>query len=481
MSPPPEGRSAHGKTLPRIAVVGAGIAGLAAAHRIRSSMKGARVVVLEEGRRPGGKIRSERVDDGAGGTFVLEHGPNGFLDSEPATLDLARRAGLGERLLRSADVARRRYVYRNRRLHRLPESPPGLVAGGLLSWRGKARVAADWLVPKASDELARRETVAEFARRRVGEEALEALVEPFVRGVFAGDPEQLELATAFPRVAALEREHGGLLRALVALERKRRIAPVAGAKAGGPTLTSFRNGMQELPDALAYELGSAMSLSTSVRALVPRPGGRWRIDLLRRGSAESLEADAVVLALPSAATARLVRHFAPRAAREMEGIPTAPIAVVHLGWRDASVRPAAFDGFGFLVARSERLRILGALAESSVWPGRTRGFLARAMLGGALDANVVALDDADLVALARADLREATGLATAPEFTHVVRWKHAIPQYVRGHAGRMARIDAALSAFPTLAVAGASWRGVAVNDLCRGGAEVAERIARALR
>jgi protoporphyrinogen/coproporphyrinogen III oxidase len=430
----------------RAVVVGGGIAGLAAAVRLADG--GGDVVLLEASERVGGKIRSERIGDA-----VFEHGPNGFLDNEPATLELVQRAGLESRLISARDDAKRRYVWLGDRLRRLPDSPPALLRSDVLSLRGKLRAALDLFLPRAPAARAEKESVADFARRRLGSEALTALVEPFVSGVFAGDAERLELVSAFPRIAALEREHGGVIRALL---RRR----------GGPraALRSFAGGMQELPDALARLLGDRVRTRAETVSIEPIAGGRWRV----RTATEELEAEAVVLAAPASAAAGLVAPFSPEAASELRAIESVAVTVVGLGFASAADRPAALDGFGFLVARGERLSILGALAESSIWPRDTKAFVCRAMIRGGTD-----LSDEALVARARDDLRTAVGLETPPSWTRVARWKEAIPQYALGHRARLARIDAALAGWPGLALAGASYRGVAVNDLCRDAVAVA--------
>lgn len=464
----------------RVVIVGGGIAGLATARFLRAADPAIDVRVLEAAPRAGGKVFTERLEVAGGLTFLAEHGPNGFLDSEPATLELTRLAGLDGSLLRSNDAARRRSVYLRGRLRPVPTSPPAFLTTSLLSWRGKARVLGEWFVKPASPELAARETVAAFARRRFGAEAHHALVEPFVHGVFAGDPEALELASALPRLATFEREHGGLLRALAALEGRRRAAARAGSAAGAPVLTSLRDGMGTLPAALACSLGDGLVLRARVRAIARRPEG-YAIAFERSGVLESLPCDVVVLALPALDAAPLVAPLAPEAANVMGSIDAVPIAVVALGFAAAPDAKPPLDGFGFLSASGERLRALGAIAESNTWPRGGEGFLARVLFGGAGDRGALDLSDDALIAAARQDLQRATGFAGAPAAARVARWPAAIPQYAVGHAARVAAIEGALSGLPGLVVTGASYRGVALNDLCREAKAVAARIAASLR
>ncbi len=208
----------------KIAVIGGGISGLATAHAVEQQAQEAglavQTVVLEKEERLGGKIWSRREEG-----FLCEWGPNGFLDSKPMTLELCDRLGISERLLRSDDNARKRFIYTGGQLHRLPENGPSFLKSKLISWPGKARLACEPLIPAKRD--GEDETLAAFARRRLGEEALDKLIGPMVSGIFAGNPETMSLQSCFPRIHQLEQEYGGLIKAMLRLakEKKRSARP----------------------------------------------------------------------------------------------------------------------------------------------------------------------------------------------------------------------------------------------------------------
>jgi protoporphyrinogen/coproporphyrinogen III oxidase len=449
----------------RVAVVGAGIAGLAVAHAVRRRDPDAEVTVLEAASRPGGNIRSERVDG-----YLCEWGPNGFLDSVPETLAFARELGLADRVHRSDDRARRRFIFRDARLHALPGGPVGFLGSGLLSWRGKLRIAGE---PFAAPRPAGDETIHAFAARRIGREAAEVLVGSMVSGVFAGDARALSLRACFPKMWQMETEHGGLFRALFAKVRERRVR--RGDAVGAPlgTLTSFRDGTEELVRAAATALGPSLRLGAKAAAL-RRAGRCWRVEAEGDGG---LEADALVLAGPPAESARLVGDVDDPLAAELAAIPSAGLAVVALGFDERRL-PGPLDGFGFLVPRGEGPRILGVLWDSSVYPGRAPSghALVRVMIGGALDPEAVRLDDAELLAVVRRDLVATMGLSADPDFVRVFRHPLGIPQYVVGHLERLARIEDRLAHLPGLHLAGNGYRGVAINACVAEAGPLAERV-----
>jgi oxygen-dependent protoporphyrinogen oxidase len=451
--------------LKRVAVVGAGIAGLAVAHAVRRRAPEAEVAVLEASSRPGGNIRSERVDG-----YLCEWGPNGFLDSVPETLALARDLGLAERVQRSDDRARRRLIFRDGRLHVLPGGPAGFLRSGLLSWRGKLRIAGE---PFAASRPAEDETIHAVAARRIGREAADVLVGSMVSGVFAGDARALSLRACFPKMWQMETDHGGLFRALVAKVRERRVR--RGDPLGSPlgTLTSFREGTEELVRAAAKGLGPSLRLGARATGL-RRAGSCWRVEAEGDGG---VEADAVVLAGPPSASARLLGAVDDPLAAELAAIPSAGLAVVALGFEESRLA-APLDGFGFLVPRGEGPRILGVLWDSSIYPGRAPSgrVLLRVMIGGALDPEASRLEDAELLAAVRRDLQATMGLAADPELVRIFRHPLGIPQYEVGHLERLARVEDRLARLPGLHLAGNGYRGVAINACVAGAGPLAERI-----
>lgn len=450
-----------------VVIVGGGIAGLAAAHALLTGPGAGRlrVTVLERSARPGGNIRT----DHAGG-FVCEWGPNGFLDNAPATLALVRALGLEAELQPSDDRARRRYIFRRGRLHAVPTSPVDFLRSDLLSWRAKLRLAAEPLAPSRPEGD---ETIHAFAARRIGREAADVLIDAMVSGIFGGDARSLSLRACFPKMYDMETAHGGLFRAMLARRRQhpRRHGEAVGEPLG--RLTSFHGGSETLVRALAARLGDSVRTGVAVQAIDRRERG-YAVHLAHGAS---LDADAVVLAAGAPATSRMVRGLDGPLADVLADIPTAPMAVVALGYA-ASRLPRPLDGFGFLVPRSEGLRTLGVLWDSSVYPGRAPGghVLLRAMVGGATDPGILALDDAAIVAGVRADLQTTMGIQVVPDLARVFRHALGIPQYTVGHLDRLARAERRLDGLPGLVLAGNAYRGVAINACIADAETVAARV-----
>jgi len=462
--------------LRRVAVIGGGVAGLSAAFHLEQSAaeRGLplAVSVFEHGARPGGKLTSQREDG-----YVVEWGPNGFLDSEPATLRLVARLGLDADLRQSSDAARHRFLLIGGRLRELPLSPPAFLKSDILPLSAKLRMAGELFLPaRPADALnGNDESIDAFGRRRLGARFAETLLDPMVKGVFGGDSRRLSLAACFPRMVELESRYGGLIKAMFKLqrERKRNGARLAGGGAGGPSgvLHSFAGGMQTLVEALAGALQGELHVNAGITR-VSSEGGAWYLDTSSRRHGPF---DALLDASPAH---RAARHQPDEAlASELAGIRYAPMAVVTLAY-DAADVAHALDGFGMLVPTSEQRRLLGVLWSASIFPDRAPAGkkLLRCMAGGAGDPRILDLDDRALVDLALSELRHLYGLRGNPERVWVIRHARAIAQYEVGHAARLARIDGLLAKLPGLWLAGSSYRGVSVNHCVAEAERVSEKI-----
>jgi protoporphyrinogen/coproporphyrinogen III oxidase len=427
----------------RIAVIGGGISGLTVAHGLVG--RGHDVVLLDDGNAPGGLVASTRVEG-----FLCEHGPQALLDGAEEVRALIAGAGLDPRIVRALPASRRRSVYVGGALRPFPASPPGLVKTSLLTARGKLRLLREPFVRRGGGED---ESVFDFVARRFGAEAAARAAAPALIGIYAGEAAALSAAAAFPRLVALEREHGSVLRGMF---RAR-----GGSRLGRPV--SFPDGLAELPRALGAALG-ARRRAGRARAIEPRRDG-WRVLL----DGETLEAERIVLATPAAATAALLAPHAPAAEAALRAIPHAPVAVVCLGFRaQAGQTPElglALDSYGFVVARGEGIKVLGCQIESSVFPGRAPegGVLLRVLVGGTFDPALVEADDQTLATLATGDLRRVAGLRRDPDLVRVFRARPGIPQYERGHLARARAVDEALARLPGLSVIGHALRGVGLS------------------
>ena len=377
--------------------------------------------------------------------------------------------------MRADDASADRFIVRSGRLRRVPTSPLAFLRSDLLPLGGRLRVLTE---PLARSRPPGDETVFDFARRRIGRQAAEVLVDSMVTGVFAGDARQLSLEATFPRMAAMEAEHGSLTRALIS---KMRQARREGRRSSGPAgpggvLTTFADGMAELPGAAAGLLGDRFRPDSPVESLTGEPG-RFRL----AGPFGDVEARAVLVAPPARQAARLLAGVAPEAVAPLEAISTVPIAVVMCSFSDPDAFGVPLDGFGFLVPRGEGLGILGTLLCHSIFPvqappGR---LLLRTMLGGAREPGVLDLDDAAMVTRVRQAHHRVLGRDPDPDLSWVVRWDRGISQYTVGHLDRVEAVETAARA-AGLEVAGSPYRGVSVNDCITQARDAASRLARRL-
>ncbi len=464
----------------RIVIIGAGISGLSTAYAIERGAAAAgleiETTVLEKKDRIGGKIWSIKEEG-----YLCEWGPNGFLDNKPMTLELCDRLGIRDQLLRSDDNARKRFIYSGGVMHRLPENGPSFLKSQLISWPGKMRLAYEMLVPARMDGVD--ETLADFGRRRLGAEALDKLIAPMVSGIFAGDPETMSLKSCFPRIRELEREYGGLIKAMVKLARKKAAERKAGkvvASAAGPggILTSFQQGIQQLADGTAAGLKGQVRTGVGVTAIVARDGG-FELQLT---DGSTLEADLVVSAAPAHDLAGMVERFDPAMAELLQQIPYASMNVVCFGYEKGKIA-RDLDGFGYLIPKKEGRAILGTLWDSSIFPNRApQGqVLLRSMMGGATNPGAIKLSEAEVAAKVKADLKTIMGIDAEPDFVRVFRHQKAIPQYIVGHSQRLLALDERLRLHRGLFLTGNAYFGVGLNDCVNASNQTAERVLAALK
>jgi oxygen-dependent protoporphyrinogen oxidase len=409
--------------------------------------------------------------------FQIEVGATSFLDSKPTTLDLCREIGLEEDLIAARAESRNRYILLDHRLNVVPSTGAEFLRSGLLSWRGKLRLLGErWIRSRGGID----ESVGQFARRRIGREAADVLVDAMVTGIHAGDPELLSVAAAFPRMVQLEQKYGSLFRAMAAIRRERRAqaavnqaqTPAADDRAHGDrnsapagpggTPWSLRGGMGQIIERLADNPHASMVSGTLVRCIHVQPAGTWSVEST---GGERWQADAVVLACPSFAQAEMVEPFDRELASLLREIPYNSVTVVALGFRKSQVA-APLDGFGYLIPQRTRSNVLGVLWNSSIFENRSPAemVLLQAMCGGWNRPDMIEWGDQRLVASVLEELRHTMKIAAAPVLSRVIRWPQAIPQYHVGHLARVARIEAQRRRHRRLYLTGNAFRGVSVND-----------------
>lgn len=460
-----------------VAIVGAGIAGLTAAHRLRA--EGLNPVVFEQQDRPGGAIRSERFETPAG-DFLVEFGPNALQSSSPLLESLIADLGLEERRIEAAPAAKNRYVAFSGRPVALPSSLAGFLSTELFSPWAKLRLLAEPLVRSAGPDAD--ESVADFARRRLGSELLDYGLNPFVAGVFAGDPERLSIRHAFPRIYEMEQRHGSLLggglkKAATRLRRRlggRKREDDGEDEAPQRGLSSFAGGLKALPDALAEPLGERLRLGAEV-TMLRRHEGRWYVGFEHDGRGEERLFEAVLWTAPLHRLGALAfeADLAP-----LTGVSYPPVSVVATGFPRTSVSHP-LDGFGVLIPEVETgFQTLGTLFSSTVFPGRAPAghVLLTTFVGGARHPSLARASNRAVYDAVERDLRRLLGAHEPPAFCRRVCWEHAIPQYDVGY-GRVREHLARLEAeHPGLLLAGNYRAGVSVGDAAASGERAAERV-----
>lgn len=448
-----------------VIVVGAGLSGLTTAFQLRK--RGLNLRIFETAPRVGGVIGSVRRD-GA----LYELGPNSGLDTTPLINELLRDLDILDERLDASAIASRRYVLRQSELLPVPTSPRAFFGTSLFSWRAKLALLREPFIAKAPPAL--EESVAQFVRRRLGDEFLDYAIEPFVAGVYAGDPDQLSVQAAFPRLGALEQKYGSLIGGQIRGARERRRS--AEKAKNMASSFSFRSGMQTLTDALGAQAGE-VHCDARIEAVQRDDDGAYTVSIEQRGQRSQCRARAVVIATPAYEAARLAGAFSHDAAQALEDIAYPPVASVAVCYRREDVRHP-LDGFGFLAPRKEVPPILGCLFSSSMFDGRADAatVLLTAFVGGARSGPLAL--DSDVNVAVRVEQALATYLgAGRPLWQVVTRWPRAIPQYTLGHLQRVARVEQVETGHPGLKFC-ANWRGgVSVADCIKSAHTAADEVA----
>lgn len=453
-----------------IVVIGGGISGLAAAHRLIELNPSLDLTLVEASARVGGTLLTDEREG-----FLLERGPDSFITEKPEAVALAKRLGIESQLIETNPNHRRSFIVRNGRLRPVPEgfqllAPSRIwpfITSDIFSLPGKARMAADLFLPRKSTNGVADESLASFVRRRLGREALERMAQPMVGGIYTADPETLSLRATLPRFLDMEKDHRSLILAM--LRKARAQSGTSGARYG--LFLSFDRGMEVLAQALKQKISRCeVKLNTRVVAIERERG--WK---LKTDKGDTIEADAICLAVPAYIAAQLLSVVNPSLSAQLNQIKYASTATINFAYpRNAIQHP--LDGFGFVVPFVEKRSLIACTFSSVKFPGRAPDdhVLLRAFAGGALQPEVFALEESEIVNRVESDLHELLGITGKPLFTEVSKWQNSMPQYEVGHLDRIAAIENTVRELPGLTLAGNAYRGAGIPDCIRSGETAAE-------
>lgn len=445
----------------KIAVVGAGISGLATAHFLKRG--GADVTVFEKNSMPGGTIGT-RVVDG----YLVETGPNSTSETNFVIDELLSDLSITGEKVYADEASKYRFILRNGKLHALPSGPGSFIATKLWTAGGKFRLLAEPFIGRAAYE----ESIADFVTRRLGAEFLDYAINPFVAGVYAGNPSDLSVRAAFPKLYALEEKYGGLLKGTIKGARERR---KRGTKAKvSAKLFAFRSGMGILPTMIARELGDSVRYGAAVESVKKDPAG-FVVSFSLNGKLDNEPYDSIVLSTPAFAAATIVKSWLPELSSELAKIKYPPVAVAVLGYRREQVK-IDLKGFGFLVPEIESRKILGTIWSSSIFPNRApEGFVEfTSFLGGSRQPKLVALPNEEIAGITHEENAALMKIEGPPAFRAVSKWDRAIPQYNIGHLSIIDAVRHVESLHKGFYICSNYKDGISVADCIANGKKTAE-------
>ncbi|MFH1700139.1 MAG: protoporphyrinogen oxidase [Candidatus Zixiibacteriota bacterium] len=452
----------------KVAIIGGGISGLSALHFLRRR-HGDKIqpVLFEKESRLGGTIGTDRKDG-----FISDWGPNGFLDKIPLTLQLVLELGIDDLLEPANPKAEKRYIYRNKKLHEINPSPIKFLSSPLISLKGRARLIAEpFIKAKTNDND---ESIFDFARRRIGREAAETLIVPMVSGIYGGDARKLSLRACFPIMEEMEKNHGSLIKAMIARKKQ-------GSKGGpaGPQgrLTSFKNGLNTLIEALEKRYADDIKFGMEVISIRIIDDG-YELNF-KYNPAEKF--DAVICAAPAYAASTLTKDLDSELSNLLLSIPYSSISVVCFGYKSEYIEHD-LSGFGFLIPRNQDKRILGSIWTSSIFFGRSPMNMVqmRTMIGGATDPDAINLTDEELTDLVHRELSEIVGIKKKPDYVNIFKWPKGIPQFIMGHPAKMKILEDFESRLPGLYFTGNAYEGISLNDCVIRSEKVVSKLGNAL-
>lgn len=425
----------------KIAIIGGGISGITTAFYLKHFDENVEISLFEKEKELGGKMKTRKVGD-----FYIEEGTNGFLSNKPDTLELVKLSNLEQIMIRSNDLARIRFIYKDK-LHTMPESPKAFAKTKLLSTLGKLRVLCEFVIPAKKDD--KEETLQEFGYRRVGKELTDVFLDAMSAGVYGSTPEKISVNAAFKLVVNLEKEYGGLFRGMIA-KKKKEAGP-------GGVLMSFEKGVSTFVEALAKKSQAKVYTDFKVER-IEQIEGKFRLN-----EDENLVFDKLILSTPAYDTANLLEKIAPKISEKLNNIEYSPISVVGLGYDKLN---HDLKGFGLLTTKSAKQPVLGVLWDSSIFNDRAENGkkLLRVMIGGQRDKNLALKSEEELKELAILGIKNTMGIEEKPSIMYVKRYEKGIPNYGIGHIKNVAEIFEDLKQIPNLHLNSNAYFGVALND-----------------
>ncbi len=439
----------------RVVIIGAGISGLTTAYWLQQ--KGIEVTVLEKDSEAGGTMKTINENG-----WLVESGPNSALETTPLFNQLFTDLGILDERIYASEASNKRYILRDNVLHPLPMNLPAFLKTKLWSVKGKLRLLKEPFIGRAQKE----ESIAEFVERRLGREFLDYAINPFVAGVYAGNPEGLSVRSAFPKLYALEEKYGGLIKGMIK-GRKERKQRAEKAK-DSAKMFSFKQGMQTLPRALGKELGEKVHLNSSVINIIPTKIGDERIYVttyIQNGETKKIESDAVILSVPSYTAAKIIQSIDPEFSKALETIYYPPVAELVTGYKIEKVK-RELDGFGYLIPAKEKRKILGTIWSSTIYSDRApQGYASfTTFVGGSRNPELLSNDDDKIVDFTNSELKSIIGIDGSPDFVKIIRWDKAIPQYNLGYYKTIEAIERFEQNFPGAFVCSNYRGGISVGD-----------------
>ncbi len=451
-----------------IAIIGGGISGLSALHFIRLLKPEQDVHLYEAESRLGGTIGTDNIEG-----YSFDRGPNGFLDREPLTLQLAEELGLTDKLERAGENVSNRFILRDGKLRAVPMSPIKFMMADILPVMGRLRVMGEPFAKKRPDGID--ESIYDFVERRIGRDAADYLVQPMVSGVYGGVASKLSLKSCFPIMREMENEYGSLFKAMISKAKKAKAKGKSGAGPSGPGgwLTSFEGGTETIIK--RFEEKYINQITKQSRAVeITKHNNLYRIKM---ANGTIVEAKSLILALPANHAAEITCELSSKLTSALGSIPYAPIAVVCLGYNEKNI-DHDLDGFGFLVPSKENIKILGSIWTSSIFKNRApQGMVQlRTMVGGDGDHASAELSDNELLKLVTDDLDQIMNISGKPDIVKMYRWKYGIPQFLIGHSEVMNRIEDETKTLGNIFVTGNAYYGIGLNDCVKQSFKVASLV-----